>query len=1045
VGARTMLARCIPVKVHVPLMNDTLPPRARTPLPADLARLLETLAKAVEYRVGETRDDQLANYCASIGYQGIPRQSQTLLAAFIRVIARHAAPGGEMLRGTYADMLCYLDYLGDTAPRFRKKATEEGQDQAIAIPYDRKLIRLGITDIAGFAGAPKARADGRIPFPGGWWRLHALNASKGAGVAQITVALWDTTGQELLSENIPAQWVPLPQAEAIATDLESSAWVQTEPSGAEPAPPKKELSIEERARRRVQELPIPATDFVGRSKQITEISDALQRTGTVPVVAISGMPGIGKSELAITIARGPLLADRFPHYVVFYQFPRATEVKQLPTPRDVMEHCLRSLKITTNATESVEARFQQVLATVSVLIVLDNLPDGWPLADIRPPAPTGILITARSRVDYPGIVSIHLRPLSLKRGRELVIGAVPRVAVPVPAGVRGRLTTSNADAAAELAAKDTDLAGLIAILCGGLPLAIRAASGVLANLPDMDAETYVTRLMRETERLKSLKSPGGGPYSVEAAFRVSYELLNSNEQMTFRRVGYFSGTVEKERAAQSLGALVRECLPELVRRNLVESQHSSSYRMHDLMRLFARQMMTDDDRRGVERRLLEYWLANASAHYDEQLRSFGQTEWHPNGIRVKLEPTEDDLANAILAVSGKRDERCVPMLTLKGLSRFGKSWAEKGIEASRRLGNHVAEALHHFKRGQQAERQGLIADRTKVPGLRASRITHPAARSALAHYADGMKALRGCRDGDAWLVLLSLLRHYRRMHIVLCDQEMVIKVSRMILTLPLRLPKWETFAAFQAIADAFFNRGDLPQSELYAHRALNVADLDELDNLRVHPLNLLGDIELLRGHRGNALAAYREAEKAGAILDGSEQLGHYWSPGWNLSHELQDRSKVYTFHESYLMRTLLLTPVRKWPEVLAEHLPWYGYAETWPHNSRFNLRVAHAYLVIGDTKKAVHWLSRAVEAGGDFWSFAAMAYLPRTWARGDRSLSPKQRAATIRVAESIVGLIKDDQSPLVIRAASALEMLSKSETGAAASAPDDALSTVTRA
>lgn len=1006
----------------MPPMNDAFTPRAPTPLPADVARLLETLATSVEFRLGETRDDQLANYCASIGYQGLPAQSQTLLAAFIRVIARHATRGGELLQGTYADMLRYLDYLGNTAPRFRKKATKEGQDQVIAIPYDRKLIRLGITDIAGFAGAPKARADGRIPFPGGWWRLQARKVKEGAGVAQLCVALWDTTGQELLSENIPAQWVPLPQAEAIDTDLESSAWVETEPSGAEPAPPKKELSIEERARRRVQELPILTTDFVGRSRQITEISDALQRTGTVPVVAISGMPGIGKSELAITIARGSLLADRFPGYVMFYQFPRATEVKQLPTPRDVMEHCLRSLRITTSATESVDARFQQVLATVSVLIVLDNLPDGWPLADIRPPAPTGILITARSRVDYPGIVSIRLRPLSLKRGRELVISAVPRVAVPVPAGVRGRLTTSNADAAAELAAKDTDLAGLIAILCGGLPLAIRAASGVLANLPDMEPEVYVTRLMKEAERLKALNSPGGGPYSVEAAFRVSYDLLSSDEQKTFRRMGYFSDTVTKERAAQGLGALVRQCLPELVRRNLVELQHSDSYRMHDLMRLFARKLMSEDDQRDIEDRLLKYWLASATGHYDRELQSLGQTEWRPSGIPVKLEPTEDELAGAIRAASGKL-EKYVPMLTLKGASRFGEAWWEKGVETSRRLGDRVAEALHHLQRGQRAERQARSEDRTTAPGLRASRITHPAARSALAHYVDGMKALRGCRDRDAWHVLLNLLRHQRRMHAVLCDQKMVINVSRTILNLPLRLPQWQTFASFQAIADAFFNRGDLSQSEIYAHRALNVADVVELNHLRVHPLNLIGDIELLRGHRRNALIAYKEAENAGDVSSGSEQLTEHWSPGWNLSHELQDRSKVFTFHESYLMRTLLSTPARRWSKVLAEHLRWYGYDETWPHNSRFDLRVAHAYLVVGDTNKAFRWLNKAVDAGGDFWCLAAMTYLPKAWLRGARSLTPKQNAATIRIAEFMAGLVTDDASPLVTRCASQVEKL----------------------
>lgn len=983
-------------------------------LPAELTHLLETLANAVEYRVGVIRDDQLDTYREKRKLP-ISRQSQTLLAAFIRVIARRASPGGELLRGTYAEMLRYLDYLGDAAPRFSRK--KKRGNPADTVAYDHELIRLGITDISTFATEAAQFNEGRIPFPGGWWRLHAEMVKKGGGIARIWLALWDANAYQWLSDTAPAAWIPLPlasRAEEGSDEGRDDNAIET-PA----AQDRSELTNPDPDRvwpERLRELPTPAPDFVGRSTQIAELQDRLLLKVTVPVAAISGMPGVGKSELAIAVGRLPTFADRFRRFVVFYQFPRATEVEQLPTPRDVMLHCLRSLDVWVNATESIEARFQQTLACVSALIILDNLPDGWPLADLRPPTPTALLITSRSRVEYPGITNIRLRPLSMTRARELLVSAVPRVVSPIPGLIHNRLKSVNADAAAEIAAKETDLAGLIAILCGGLPLAIRAASGVLANLPDMEPEGYVARLMKETERLKSLNSPGGGPYSVEAAFRVSYDLLSSDEQTTFRRMGYFSGTVTKERAAHGLDALARQYLPELVRRNLVELQHHDSYRMHDLMRLFARKLMSEADRRDVEDRFVKYWFASASGHYERERQSLGQTEWRPNGIPLKLEPTEDELASVIVAASSKQ-EKHVPMLTLKAASLFGEAWSEKGVEASRRLGDHVAEALHHLQRGQRAERQALIKDRTTAPGLRASRVAPQAAKSALAHYDDGMKALRGCRDRDAWPVLLNLLRHKRRMHVILCDQEMVIRVSRAILNLFARPPQWQTFASFQAIADAFFNRGDLSQSEMYAHRALNVADVLELDHLRVHPLNLIGDIELLRGHRCNALIAYKEAESAGDVSSGSEQLTDFWSPGWNLSHELQDRSKVFTFHESYLMRTLLSTPVRRWREVLAEHLRWHGYDETRPHNSRFDLRVAHAYLVIGDTNEALRWLDQAEKAGGDFWRLAAMTYLPKAWLRGGRSMAPTQRAAESRMREFIAGLVTDEASPLLARIA----------------------------
>jgi tetratricopeptide (TPR) repeat protein len=1011
---RTMQKGRSSVKAQSKRQNTSRFHESKMPLPAELAKLLETLADAAEYRVGVKRDDQLDRYRSKYDLP-LPRQSQTLLAAYIRVIARHARSGGEMLRGTYAEMLRYLEYLGGAAPRFSRRK-EQGHPANI-VPYDQELIRNGITDLAAFAARAARIDEGRIPFPGGWWRLHAETVTQGNGVARIWLAVCDANAHEYLSDTPPAAWIPLP-VNASGAEEERPDERDRDASETPHAEARSELADSGASvwPDRLRELPTPAIDFVGRSKQIAELYDHLIARGTVPVAAISGMPGVGKSELAITVAHLPALVDRFRRYVVFYQFPRATEVDRLPTPRDVMAHCLRSLDVSVNATESIEARFQQTLARVSVLVILDNLPDGWPLTDLRPPIPTSLLITSRSRVEYPGITNIRLRPLSMIRARELLVSSVPRAARPISASLRERLKSANADAAAEIAVKETDLAGLIAILCGGLPLAIRAASGVLANLPDMEPEVYVTSLMREQERLKSLNSPGGGPYSVEAAFRVSYDLLNTEEQATFRCMGYFAGRIAKELAATGLGALASK-LPELVRRNLVELQPYDSYRMHDLMRLFARKMLSDAERRSIDDRLLQYWRAGAAARYDQMLNSLGQTEWHPNGVRVKLEPTENELASAIAAASGDL-ERYVPMFTLEGAARFGKTWSEKGVEASRRLGNRVAEALHHLQRGQHAERLKMIRDRTTAPGLRASRITHPAARSALAHYHDGMNALRGCRDRNGVLALGNLLRHKRRMHIILCDQEMVIKVSRIILNLPVRLPQWQVFASFQAIADAFFNRGELSQSEIYAQRALNVADVLELDHLRVHPLNLIGDIELLRGHRSNALIAYTEAENAGTVSSGSEQLSEYWSAGWNLSHELQDRSKVYTFHESYLMRTLLSTPVRKWRDVLDEHLRWYGYRETSPHNSRFDLRVAHAYMVLGDTNTAIRWLDKAVDAGPDFWSFAAATYLPKTWLRGGRPWTPNLRAIALHLRDSIAALGAHDSSPLLDRLAS---------------------------
>ena len=168
-------------------------------------------------------------------------------------------------------------------------------------------------------------------------------------------------------------------------------------------------------------------------------------------------------------------------------------------------------------------------------------------------------------------------------------------------------------------------------------------------------------------------------------------------------------------------------------------------------------------------------------------------------------------------------------------------------------------------------------DTRRVPNL-----SFTTARTALAQYQRGIEVLGDAISRDAQSVRLNLLRHKRRMNIVLGDCLAVIDGSREILALPLRLAKWVTFGCYLAMAEAYFSMGEFEASELYAYRAWVCVDTYDVDHLCVHPLNLIGDIEVLRGHREIAIAAYDAAAKVGSVGSESDQLDELWSPGWNL-------------------------------------------------------------------------------------------------------------------------------------------------------------------
>jgi DNA-binding SARP family transcriptional activator/tetratricopeptide (TPR) repeat protein len=335
-------------------------------------------------------------------------------------------------------------------------------------------------------------------------------------------------------------------------------------------------NVRERPSTPTRQLPPDVSHFAGRQRQLTEIVAALSCHGrsTLPVVAVTGQPGAGKSALAVKT--GHRLAEGFPDGQLFVDLLGAG-----PRPRDpgeVLARFLRDLGVPGAdiplSTEERAAAFRDRLAARRVLLVLDNASGE---AQVRPLLPgnsgCGVMVTSRRRLTGLDVsLRIQLGELDIEDAVSLLAEL----------------------AGAARSVSETLASQRIVRSCGNLPLAIRIIGTKLRALPHLTAGAVADRLDDERHRLDELV---GGDREVRAGFLVSYEQLRPGEQRAFRLLALVPGSdFAAWAAAAALGTDLRAAervLESLVEANLVEcrSPNRLRYRFHDLIRLLAEERM----------------------------------------------------------------------------------------------------------------------------------------------------------------------------------------------------------------------------------------------------------------------------------------------------------------------------------------------------------------------------------------------------------------------------------------------------------------------
>ncbi|MBA3907116.1 MAG: winged helix-turn-helix domain-containing protein, partial [Pseudonocardiales bacterium] len=332
------------------------------------------------------------------------------------------------------------------------------------------------------------------------------------------------------------------------------------------------------------QLPAPIADFTGRIGSVAAVLAALavgsaSSSGSVPIAVVCGPGGVGKTALAVHVARR-LSADH-PDGQLFVTMHGSTQPVRAIT---ALERFLRALGVPgTLIPDGLDERaelYRDRLAGRRVLIVLDDIASVTQVQPLLPPAGgCSVLITSRRRITaLPGAQRIELSTFSLASALAL-LGRV----------VGEERVKAESAAAAELVR-----------LCGHLPLAVRIAGARLAARPHWSVAEMVDRIGEGP--LDELDHEGMG---VRAGLRLAYELLESPARTLLRRIALID---PPDFGAWACAALLdvaprtaQELLGELVEMHLVEVDIaadvvSTRYRLHDLVRFFARECAAVEDR-----------------------------------------------------------------------------------------------------------------------------------------------------------------------------------------------------------------------------------------------------------------------------------------------------------------------------------------------------------------------------------------------------------------------------------------------------------------
>ena len=532
-----------------------------------------------------------------------------------------ARAGAEIVRKGERSAMC-LTLAADQVDlwRFRRGAVE-----ARGLPPHRKLAVL-VAAAKLWQGPPLAslaprwvgqemadlRAEGREVF----LELIGLHAE----LADIEQAVADAERAELLFPGddgirsaLWSVWSSSGQPQKIIDDLDKRLMVYRET-----CPPPSALRAEAESfvaharsvskaapMRAPYQLPPVQTNLRDRGRDLAVLDQLTTPESGVRVVTVSGLGGLGKTELAVEWAHRA--SEHFPDGVLFADLRGFSSSGPVETMA-VLIGFAKALGIPrTDLGGDVLAAYRTVVNTRAVLVVIDNARDHSHAAGLVAAGEhSRTVITTRAAVTASLVAGgrvLRLDPITLDGCMDVLREAV-----------------GDARVDAEIFA-----ARKLMQACGGVPLAVRLVAAQARLNRGITLERLLTRLGSAAGLLGA--KPNGetalrdsltlsyAPLSPEAAGVLQVIAIHPGPSVDLDVVVFLSGLPDHT---------AHDAIDELLRGCLVNSLANNRFSLHDLVRAFAlERAVAERSETGVAevRRRLLGWMLAAAAQCDRALDS----------------------------------------------------------------------------------------------------------------------------------------------------------------------------------------------------------------------------------------------------------------------------------------------------------------------------------------------------------------------------------------------------------------------------------------
>jgi DNA-binding SARP family transcriptional activator/tetratricopeptide (TPR) repeat protein len=632
-------------------------------------------------------------------------------------------------------------------------------------------------------------------------------------------------------------------------------------------------------------LPRAVGDFTGRTGTVDRLVREIREgdAGTPMIKVIDGMPGSGKTTLALHVAN--MVADRYPDAQLFVDLHGNSD-REPAEPAAALVTLLRQLGVSPDRIpgdlDGRVALWRGELAGRRALVVLDNAAGTAQVSHLLPASPGCLgLVTSRRRLaGLDGIRPESIPLLTEEEGVELL------------ARIVGDRVVAEHEAAVEVVRR-----------CGRLPLAIRLAGSRLAHRQRWRVADLVRRLGEHGTALPEMIAEDR---TVVSAFALSYSQLAASEQRAFRLLGLHPGERFDVAAVAALTGLsadgAEDLLDDLVDMHLVEEPEPGVFRLHDLMREYAATLAAGDPgetRRGAIAGLLDF-------HLHAAVRATRSVDRDSPGTELTLDAElRPELADGIAdpATWFERERAALPRLADAAIAAdhpeyaWLLAWASWLYLFQR---GYIDEIIEIGRRGETAaravgDRRALAAVLNCLASAYYRSSNYPEALELLRESAQLRRGL-GDRSGEA-----ALLGNLSSIHESVGELHKAMETSQRALELRRRLRDDKGIVKrLLGLAIPLMQLGEHAEAERHLRRAL-LLSVEAGDGLGVAmSLSRLGNTRLALGRPDFALRFFRAAqtagERAGYALGRAEVL----SGQGRVSHAQGDYAKAVELHERAL-------------------------------------------------------------------------------------------------------------------------------------------------